>query len=373
VFIHKTRQLSDPRIKESISLPCCGNVYFSLKQKIFVTCLPLSKPKKMKKFLIVLAVLLIAFFIGPKTEKPSVEWNVAPQTENIDLALLQHEIDTREKNTEFIKPDNESRIIFADSVPQKTEYCLLYLHGFSASPKEGYPVNEDFAKKFHMNAYFPRLYGHGLETTSNLVDMTPDNLIESAKEALRVARQLGDHVILMSTSTGGTLSLILAAGNPDIAGLILYSPNIEIYDDMSKILTLPWGLQIGKMVNGEMVTYPEDPPLVRKYWQSSYRLEAVAYLQSLVENTMVKSTFEKVKQPVFLGYYYKDEENQDHTVKVSAELNMFDELGTPNESKRKHAFASVGVHPLASDIKSKDIAAVEEESFKFATEILKLK
>lgn len=326
----------------------------------------------MKKFLVIIAILVVAFLMGPITEKPSVGWEVPASQEQIDVQLLKTEIETREKNTDFIKPHNESRIIFADSIPQKTEYCLLYIHGFSASPHEGYPVNEDFAKRYGMNAYIPRLHAHGLESGQNLLDMTPDKLIESAKDALSIARQFGDKVILMSTSTGGTLSLILAAGNPDVEALILYSPNIEIFDDMSKILTYPWGLQIGKLVNGEMVTYPDDPAIVQKYWQSSYRLEAVAYLQSLVENTMTNETFAKVTQPVFLGYYYQDEEHQDHTVKVSAELDMFENLGTPADMKRKHAFAKVGVHPLASDIKSKDIDGVERETFKFAEEILKL-
>jgi len=326
----------------------------------------------MKKFLAVIAIILVVFLVGPITEKPSVSWEVPASQEQVDVQLLKAEIDTREKNTDFIKEDNESRIIFADSIPQKTEYCLLYIHGFSASPHEGYPVNEDFAKRYGMNAYIPRLHAHGLETGQNLLDMTPDKLVESAKNALNVARQLGDKVILMSTSTGGTLSLILAAGNPDISALILYSPNIEIFDDMSKILTYPWGLQIGKLVNGEMVEYPDDPAIVQKYWQSSYRIEAVAYLQSLVENTMTHETFAQVTQPVFLGYYYQDEEHQDHTVKVSAELDMFEHLGTPENVKRKHAFAKVGVHPLASDIKSKDIDGVERETYKFAEEILKL-
>lgn len=326
----------------------------------------------MKKFLIVLVALVLIFFLGPRVEKPDIDFSVPPTEQHIDLVLLQQQIDNSEKNTEYLKPDNQSRIIFADSIPQKTEYCLLYLHGFSASPKEGYPLNEDFAKRYHMNAYLPRLYGHGLETPTNLINMTPDNLIESAKESLKIARQLGDKVILMSTSNGGTLSLILASGNPDIEALIMYSPNIEMAEDMTKILTLPWGLQIGKLVSGEMIEYPDDPPLVRKYWQSSYRIEAVAYLQSLVENTMKESTFSKVNQAVFLGYYFKDEEHQDPTVKVSAMLKMYDELGTPKDLKRKVAFANVGVHPLASDIKSKDIPAVKQETYKFAEEILKL-
>jgi hypothetical protein len=142
---------------------------------------------------------------------------------------------------------------------------------------------------------------------------------------------------------------------------------------MTKILTFPWGLQIGKLASGEMIEYPDDPPLEKKYWQSSYRIEAVAYLQSLVENTMIKRTFDQVEQPVFLAYYFKDEENQDPTVKVSTMLKMFDELDTPENLKKKVALPSVGVHPLASDIKSKDIAAVKQETYKFAEEVLTLK
>ena len=241
----------------------------------------------MKKVLIVITIIIAIIFLGPMTERPSVSWEVPQVSEQLDVVVLKNSIDTKEKNTDFIKPDNQSQIFFAGDTPKKTEYCLLYLHGFSASPKEGYPVNLDFAKRYHMNAYFPRLYGHGLETSNNLADMTPDNLINSAKEALRVARQLGNKVILMSTSTGGTLSLILASENPDIEALILYSPNIEMFDDMTKILTYPWGLQVAKLINGEMVEYPDDPPLERKYWQSSYNIQAVAYLQSLVEMSIL--------------------------------------------------------------------------------------
>jgi len=327
----------------------------------------------MKKTLIIITIIIAVIFLGPMTEKPSVSWKVPQVSEQVDVVVLKNNIDAKEKSTDFIKPDNQSQILFASNTPEKTEYCLLYLHGFSASPKEGYPVNVDFAKRYHMNAYFPRLYGHGLETPNNLADMTPDNLINSAKDALKVARQLGDKVILMSTSTGGTLSLILASENSDIEALILYSPNIEMFDDMTKILTYPWGLQVAKLINGEMVEYPDDPPLEKKYWQSSYNIQAVAYLQSLVENTMVEDTFEKVKQPVFLGYYYLDEENQDHTVKVAASINMFENLGTPTNLKRKVAFPNVGVHPLASDIKSKDIISVERETYFFAQEVLGLK
>ena len=40
-----------------------------------------------------------------------------------------------------IKPDNQARIIWADSSKkEKTKIAFLYLHGFSASQAEGDPV-----------------------------------------------------------------------------------------------------------------------------------------------------------------------------------------------------------------------------------------
>lgn len=331
------------------------------------------KSKITKFFFFLFAAILVLFLVGPKVEKPSVNGYVAPIDQTLSLSELELQINNAEAQVEYLKPDNESRILWAntDSL-YKTEYVLLYLHGFSASPKEGYPINYDFGKHYGINTYIPRLYGHGLDSPSNLLDMTPDKLIHSAKEALTVARQLGDKVIIMSTSTGGTLSLLLAAENPDIFAQILFAPNIQIKDDNSKILTYPWGLNLGKMIAGETIVYDDDAE-TQKYWQSSYRIEGVVYLQSLVENTMTESVFEKVKQPLFLGYYYKNETENDPTVKVSAMLEMFEQISTPTELKREHAFPEVGVHPLASGIKSKNIDAVRNETYKFAEEILKLK
>ncbi|MDA3904553.1 MAG: hypothetical protein PF484_00600 [Bacteroidales bacterium] len=330
------------------------------------------RSKYTKFFLVLLLALIVLFLIGPKVEKPTVDGFVAPVEHTISLIELEKQINSAEEKVAYIKPDNESRILWAnaDSI-YKTEYVLLYLHGFSASPKEGYPINYDFGQYFGMNTYIPRLYGHGIDSPANLLDVTPNKLINSAKDALIIARQLGEKVIIMSSSTGGTLSLLLAAENPDIFAQILFAPNIELKDNSSKILTFPWGLSIGKLIAGETLVY-DDEPEVQKYWQSSYRIEAVVYLQSLVENTMTKSTFEKINQPLFLGYYYKNEIENDPTVKVSAMLEMFGQINTPSNQKREHAFPEVGAHPFASGIKSKNIDAVRAETFKFAEEILKL-
>lgn len=332
----------------------------------------------MKRFLKVTLILLIALIIiylsGPKFPKPSYSKDL-PSIQ-IPTSEADSFIKKKEANLK-IKPDNESRIIWAnESLKNKTEYCLLYIHGFSASWFEGEPVHRDFANRYAMNLYIPRLASHGIDTTEVLINMTPERLYESAKEALVIAQNLGEKVILMSTSTGGTLSLKLAAEFPQLVeGLILYSPNVAINNPAAFLLSKPWGLQIARTVykSNYRVTNSNFSSEECRYWNCKYRLEAACYLQQLVESTMKKEIFSRINQPVFLGYYYKDERNQDHTVRVDAMLKMYDQLGTPENRKQKVAFPEAGEHPIASKLFSKQWQDVELESFRFAEEKLGLK
>jgi hypothetical protein len=73
---------------------------------------------------------------------------------------------------------------------------------------------------------------------------------------------------------------------------------------------------------------------------------------------------------VLMMYYYKDEKNQDPVVKVSAMQRMFKQLGTPANLKKEMAVPDAGEHVIASHIKSKDLQTVENETEKFAREIL---
>ena len=110
-----------------------------------------------------------------------------------------------------------------------------------------------------------------------------------------------------------------------------------------------------------------------KYWNNFYRIESLVALQELIETSMKKNTFNQVEQPVYLAYYYKNEEEQDPVVRVPAMLKMFDELGTDSSKKRKEAFPNTGNHVLASPIKSKDVAGIEEGTIRFLEEILNLR
>lgn len=317
--------------------------------------------KWLKVLIGIVALLAIVYFVGPHPEKPVFDYSLQEIAEgtNLDSLILANE------SKHKIKPNNEAKIIWADSNHQPTEYSIVYLHGFSASQMEGDPVHRNIAKQFHCNLYLARLAEHGIDTTEDLQNLTAENYWESAKQAYAIGKKLGKKVIIMSTSTGGTLSLQLAAAYPEIAGQILYSPNIEIFNPAAPLLNNPWGLQIGRMVlkgNYNHIKYQHaDYP---KYWNTQYRIEATVALQNLLEATMDQTTFSKVKQPTLALYYYKDEENQDHVVKVSAIQKMIQDIATPTTLKSAVA-VNTGNHVLASPLVSKDVTTVEKLTANF--------
>ncbi len=323
--------------------------------------------RTLSKVSIFIAIIAIFYLAGPKLD-------IQPVSNGLPALYVTHEnveqvVEELEAG-QSIRPDNHARIVWAnDSIKKRTPYSILYLHGFSASWYEGHPVHTHVSKEIGANLYLSRLHSHGLETTAPLIDMQPDLLYESAKEALLIARALGEKVIVMGTSTGGTLALMLAVDFPELVeSVVLLSPNIFISKMSAVFLTKPWGLEFARNFGGSRgefrVLEPESENESR-YWYMKYRWEAVVYLQGLIETSMNKSLFKQVKQPVFMGYYYKNEEEQDQVVDVPAMLKMFENLGTPHHLKKKVAFPNAGNHVIGCEIMSGSVPEVQAEILSF--------
>ncbi len=322
--------------------------------------------------LIIPAALIIIYLLGPHPSKQNYNNDFPLVPSNKDS--LEVYIKTKE-SLHKIKPNNEARIVwFNNSIKNKTEYSIVYLHGFSASQEEGRPIHTNIAKEFGCNLYLSRLAEHGIDTPLNLINLNANNYWESAKEALVIGRQLGNKVIVMGCSTGGSLALKLASEFPQyVDALILLSPNIGINNNKAFLLNNPWGLQIARLVTGnKFITAKDNRPIYKQYWNWHYPLEATVQLEELLETTMIKDTFKKVKQPTLMLYYYKDAVHQDSVVSVAAMLTMFNELGTERRQKIKEAIPNAGDHVLASYIKSKDLLSAQKAIESFMVRVLKI-
>ncbi|MBT8388001.1 MAG: alpha/beta hydrolase [Ignavibacteria bacterium] len=322
--------------------------------------------------LLVLLLLSVLFVTG---EKPDfAESDPVIQFLTIPLDSLDMFIEAKESQVLDLKGDNQARIIWADSLNRrKTEYSLVYLHGFSASQEEGDPLHEEFAQRFGCNLFLSRLEDHGRLDSNSLKQLTPSSLLASAKEAIAIGQLLGDKVIVMSCSTGGTLSAYLLAHNPWIYGQIMYSPNIDLYDTTSEIITLPWGKSLLKMSLGgeyKSLVYESEPA---RYWNTIYHMDGILALKWMIEKWMVRETFVKINQPTLVACYYKDRKNQDKVVSVRKMRKFYNLISTPSPKKSFVEIANAGSHAICSKYFSEDLEAVRFQTFQFAEKILKLK
>lgn len=321
--------------------------------------------------LLFLALLIIVYFLGPRP--PAV--NLVPDLPSVtsDLVQLEKEVIDSEKAITDLKPDNEARIIWADSLKRKTPYSIVYIHGFGASWAEGDPVHKNLAERYGANLYLSRMHDAGLSDPDAFDDLTPQNFVDGAKRALAIGKQLGDSVIVVGTSAGGLLSVYLAANYPEIKALVLYSPCITTYNNALAIATGPWGPKILKWVLGEHDVMKEDSQGRKDYWLNSQNTNGHLALQQTIDAVARHENYEKIRMPVFLGYYYKNKEEQDKTVSVDAMLQMFEQLGTDPDKKVEKAFPESGHHVIASHITSGDWQGVQKETEKFLETVAGLK
>lgn len=325
-------------------------------------------PNKGLGLLLAVAALLLLYLLGPQPAVPQLSDQLPVVDEQ--LSTLERKLALAEDSLD-LRPQNEAKIVWFDSV-RPTKLVLLYLHGFSASRKEGYPTHHRVASHLKANLYLARLAGHGYRENS-LSDFTAEAAWNDAKTALARACQLGDEVIIMGTSTGCTFGLALAAHFPQkVKALINLSPNIRVANPAAALLNNPWGAQIGRLVEGSHRHINPDTALYGQFWDTVYTMDAVVELQSLLESTMVPNTFERVKCPVLSLYYYKNESEHDQIVDLQKIEWMHRYLGTPDTLHYQKALAGPGNHVIGSPIKSQDIESVHRAIHHFCKETLGL-
>jgi pimeloyl-ACP methyl ester carboxylesterase len=319
-------------------------------------------------------LLFVVYMLGPKPEKPIFD---APPSENTSFRLLsdlEKSIADSENAVVDIKPECKAHIVWGDSVKkEKTKIALIYLHGFGASHKEGFPVNEDIAKRFGCNMYLARLAEHGIETGSkneNLAKFTAENYYDSAERSLQIAQQLGDSVVILAESGGAAMALFLASRHPELKGMVLYSPAVRVFRKDAQLMAGPWGLELAHLVEGPLHNWVFKKPTQAKYWTNNQRFEGIVQFTTFQKYAMIPETFAKIKCPLFMGYYYEDEEKQDNVVSVAAMKEMFNQVATPQYQKREFNFKNAKAHVITSDLTTDDWQTVETESVKFMEEVL---
>jgi pimeloyl-ACP methyl ester carboxylesterase len=192
----------------------------------------------------------------------------------------------RESESRFpgIRPDCEKTIVWRPGRRQRCDLAIVYLHGFSASRMETWPLCDDLAEAIDANLFYTRLTGHGLDGRA-MADATVADWQNDALEAMAIGERLGRKIILIGTSTGATLATWLAAqprAAPLIHSLILISPNFFPKNPMAAATLWPPALKAFERFFGGWRCFIVQNTAQDRYWTVRYPLSAIATMMRLV-------------------------------------------------------------------------------------------
>lgn len=184
-----------------------------------------------------------------------------------------------------ITPGVEKRVIWAGAAGVQTDIAILYVHGFSATSEEIRPVPDGLAAQLGANLIFTRLQGHGRGPDA-MASGSVQGWVADLDEGLAAARIAGRKVIVMSTSTGGTLVAALAQNAQlmqDVAGLIFVSPNFGLNTPVAKLLSWPAARYWLPVLAGAQRSFEPRNELHGTYWTTQYPSVSVMPMAALID------------------------------------------------------------------------------------------
>lgn len=268
-------------------------------------------------------VVTVLIVLGPRAEMGDLR----------DIPVVDEDVDAYVRRVEAavpeIRPGAEKHVAWLDSASRSpTPLSVVYLHGFTADRHEVEPLVTRLARDLGANAYFTRLTGHGRDGDA-MAEATTTAWLHDTAEAVAVGRAIGDRVLLVGTSTGGTLAT-WAVSRPelatDVAGLVLLSPNFHPRDPMSRLLLWPWGGVLARLVVGSERCFPTHNALHARHWTSCHATEALLPMMALTEHVRT-SELEAIRTPTLVIYV-----PDDGVVDARETERAFDRLGSGAKS-----------------------------------------
>lgn len=299
-------------------------------------------------------------------------WVFAPD-ETVDLNAsfdprkfgegVQVYFESTESRFDDITPGTQKRVIWAGQAETRTPVSVLYVHGFSATSEEIRPVPDRIADTLGANLVYTRLTGHGRPGAA-LGAARGGDWMQDTAEALAAARAVGEKVVVISTSTGGTLTAAAAVDpelSRDVAAMIFVSPNFGINGMGSMLLDWPGARWWAPVLLGGERTFEGESAEVQTYWTRSYPWEAVVSLAGLVK-TVTALDFGQAQVPALFRLSLADQVvRPEETQKVAAAWGgpatvQLVELG-PGDDDGGHVIAGDIVSPGQTEAAIVDMLA----------------
>ncbi|WP_208349101.1 alpha/beta hydrolase [Pseudaestuariivita rosea] len=218
-------------------------------------------------------------------------------TEQVDKYLS-----ATEANVPNLRDGVEKRVIWARPDKSKTDIAVVYIHGFSATSEEIRPVPDLVAQALGANLHYTRLAGHGQDGAA-MGQAGFGDWMDDARQAIAIGNVIGEKVLILSCSTGGTLVPMLLSDNPTdraVLGAVFVAPNFGLSRRMLRVLlSLPGIERWGHLLVGREQGYDVMSDQHQAYWTTRFPTRAVFTMRQAVR-TAWRVNAHRIKTPALV-------------------------------------------------------------------------
>lgn len=279
-----------------------------------------------------------------------LSYNMVPER----LDILDNYLAEKESRVTGIREGCEKKIVWHDNQRQRCDLAIVYIHGFSASRMETWPLCDRLADASGANLFYTRLSGHGQDGYA-MATATVEDWLADGMEAVSIGRQIGKRIILVGASTGGTLAAWLAA-QPSVAPLIdrliLLSPNFLPKNPMAAAALWPPAVRLFESFFGGWRCFTVSNAMQARYWTVRYPISAITTMMQLVCRSW-RVDLKNADMPVLMMI-----NPWDRVVNVTLAIKRFRNFPSPRKRLvRFQGNRDLGRHVLAGDTLSPETTA----------------
>jgi pimeloyl-ACP methyl ester carboxylesterase len=254
---------------------------------------------------------LLALACAQPREEQAAPYPIAPPPTYEDVAAR---VARRQATDDSVVAQGGRSILLTHD--RRTPRAYVLLHGFTNSPSQFQAVGERLFAITGDNVYIPRLPRHGEREAPvrALSRVRADEMTMFADSVVDVARGLGDSVVVVGMSAGGSIAAWIAQWRADVQRAVLIAPALGaglLSDDHGREL-----VDIASLIpNITRTTRPDTtrPDMVQG--TTSHGLAEVLSLGHRVRDQAIQFR-PRVKDIVFLL------NERDHTVSEKASLDL---------------------------------------------------